>query len=477
MSAGKSVKSMQEQAVASWINYVNQQRINELLCELLQRDIHLDNALKELAELKKSIHKLIQSNRGGINGMHGFIAERIQVYFENARNLLEGADRTYVLVDDNSSVDYIGNGINYQLKFVEKYLSLGAVKKHLDKYPDFIKKGSKYHIPNNYYKKMKYLYELPESEAKKLIRDDYRLWKYIRNFFKEENINFNDIEPAVVGYGDVQQNVVDKTILEEEKYIRNHDKEKRERLYQESRPSEKEATRVAVVSALEEGSIAFCMGVYRKRKAGKKLFEFVEDDWRELGIDAAKSGTKGCVRGAVIYGMTNFTATPAAVASGLVTAAFGVLTEASRLKAGAISQEDFFINSEVFCLDAAVSAVSSVLGEVLIPVPVLGAVIGNLAGMFLYGIAQNAMSEEEQKVIQQYRCEELELEKTLDKQYCIIMGQIEEEMGKFDSLIEWAFSEKANASFEGSVKLAEHCGVRGEKILRDRCDIEYYFLA
>ena len=149
MNGERAVKNTQEQAVASWIDYQNQLRINELLQGLSQQDTNLDNALKEFGELKESVSKLVQTNRGGTKGMHGFVAERMQVYFKNARNLIEGADKGYFLIDDNGPVDYTGNGINYQQKFVGKHLSLDAVKKHLDKYPDYIKNGGKYQIPKD----------------------------------------------------------------------------------------------------------------------------------------------------------------------------------------------------------------------------------------------------------------------------------------------------------------------------------------
>ncbi len=283
------------------------------------------------------------------------------------------------------------------------------------------------------------------------------------------------MEPSVIGYRDTQRDAADSTVAEEEQQLRRRDQEKRKQLYEKSRPSAKELSRVSAVSALAEGGTAFCMGIYRKRRAGKKLSSFDADDWKELGMDTAGAGAKGGVRGAVVYGMTNFTATPAEVASSLVTAAFGVAAEAGRLKAGAIDKDEFFIRSEVYCLDATVSAVSSILGSVIIPVPILGAVIGNMTGMFLYEIAKTAMSEEEQKTIQQYRQNKLELDEALVWQYRAVMSQVEADIKEFDSLVEWAFSEMAHDAFAGSVKLAEHCGVRRDAILRSRQDVEKYF--
>lgn len=477
MNGERIVKSTQEQAVASWINYRNQMRIDELLKGLSQQDINLDNALKEMEELKESVSRLLQTNRGGTKGIHGFIAERMQVYFKNARNLVEGAAKGYFLIDDNGPVDYTGNGIDYQQKFVGKHLSLDAVKEHLGKYPDYIKNGGKYQIPKDYYERLEYLFKLPEAEGTKLAGEDYMLWKYIHDFFRDKDIAFSDIEPSAIDYREVHRDVADETISREEQRIRGHDREERNRLYQKSRPSARELCKASAAAMAAEGGIVFCMGVYKKRKAGKRLSQFNGDDWKELGIDTAGASAKGGIRGAAVYGMSNFTATPAAVASAFVTATFGVLAEAGRLKAGVINQEDFLIRSEIFCLDATVSAISSVLGEVLIPIPVLGAVIGNMSGMVLYGIAKDTMSEKEQKIILQYNQSRAEQEEMLVLQYQCLMGRMEEEIKKFGSLVNWAFSEDADAAFEGSIKLAEHCGVRQDRILKNKSDIDGYFLS
>lgn len=477
MNAEKVVKGTQEQAVASWIQSLNQLRINALLQGLLQQDNNLRNALEELDALKQSINGLIQTNRGGIKGMHGFIAERMQVSFENVRKLVTGAEREYHLIDDNGPVDYTWNGINYQQKFVESHLSLDAVKRHLEKYPDYIKGGGKYQIPKDYYERMEYLLGLSDEEAGRLSREDYRLWRYIKDFFENKGIDFTNIEPSVIDYNDVQRNAADNTISREVKNIRKNNQEIRDKLYQKGRPSSKELVKTSATAAAAEGGITFCMGVYKKRKTGKRLSEFDTDDWKELGIDTTKTGVKGGVRGASVYGMTNFTATPAAVACALVTATFGMIAEANKLKAGMINQEEFCVNSETLCLDVTISAVSSVLGEVIIPVPVLGAVIGHAAGMFMYGIAKEVMAEEEQKTIQQYNQSMRDLEDMLDKRYKVVWKQLESEIKKYDSLVKWAFSEDANESFAGSVQMAEYSGVSKNRILRNRQDIGCYFLA
>ena len=52
--------------------------------------------------------------------------------------------------------------------------------------------------------------------------------------------------------------------------------------------------------------------------------------------------------------------------------------------------------------DALVSTLSSFAGQVLIPVPVLGAVVGNTVGTMMYQIAKNNLSSREQKIFEEY---------------------------------------------------------------------------
>ena len=70
------MKSNQEQAVASWINYLNQTRLDELLGTLSSQNMNLDKAQGTIDESFSVISKnIIERNRGGSKGMHGFIAE------------------------------------------------------------------------------------------------------------------------------------------------------------------------------------------------------------------------------------------------------------------------------------------------------------------------------------------------------------------------------------------------------------------
>ena len=474
MDVAKIIKSTQEQGVAAWIDYLNQLRIQELLSKLAAQDMNLEQALAELQKMKVNIAALIESNRGGAKGIHGFIAETAEVGIENARNLIKGLDAVCKWINDNGRADILKNGVEIQLKFVRSggHFGLEAVRAHLKDYPDFIRNGGKYQLPKDFYDDLQKILALSQEEAAKGPTSTYRLWKWVHSFFEETGISPDDLEASVLDYSAAQVGKIDKTIQQEENNIRAEDQRRRNDAYEASKPTLQEGVRAAGVSAAMEGGTTFCLGVWKKRRQGRRLSAFTAEDWKDVGIDTAK----GAIRGGAVYAMTNFTATPAAVANAFVTAAFGVTGQGIKFRRGEISAEEFVENSEILCLDVSISAISAMLGQAAIPIPVLGAMIGNVAGMFMYQIAKDNLSEKEQMLIRDYQESFAALNQTLDKRYHALLAMLKKELEKFSSMLELAFDPDVNIAFDGSIALAEYVGVTPEKVLRNKQDIDQYFL-
>lgn len=479
MNVAATAKSTQEQAVASWIDYLKQLRLEELWDKLTTQDTNLANALEELRKLKDFVadpkHIL-----GSLKSKHGEIAEHTQVNFSNARSLVEGLKARYSFegVCRTAPEDYLRDGKPVQSKFYSSpFSTLFGIKIHFNDYPWFIENSDgTYQIPRDQYKRIMDLLKLSPEEALKLGDEEFSLWESVTGFFKKYGINPAKIESSVVSYDDVQLGRIDNTIVNEEKSIKDTDQARRDEAYQQSRPTPRQGAQAAVISAAIEGGMSFCLGVAKKLRSGKKLNEFTAQDWKDVGLDAAIGSGKGAVRGAGVYVLTNFTATPAAVASALVTAVFGVTAQASLLRQGKITAEDFLVNSQVVCLDVTVSAVSSLMGQVLIPIPVLGAIIGNAVGMFMYGIAKDNLLHKEQKLICDFNSHIQRLNKQSDAQYIAIVEQLKHEFAKFESVIELAFDEDVNDAFVGSAALARHLGCSEGEILRNKAAIGAFFL-
>lgn len=477
----RAVKSTQEQAVASWITYLNQIRLDELVARLNQQDINLEESLKELDEIKQFLgnptHIL-----GSPSTKHGEIAEHMQVNFANARRAIQGLSKNHTFdgVGRTAPEDYIRDGQQVQSKFYNglrnTFFGNHALVEHFETYPDFVKNGGSYDIPKDQYEKMVELLDRYKNSPSQLSASDYHLAKKIDDFLKSNGLALGrDINPAVVDYGEVQQGSANHTVDKEEKNIKDENEKQRKKAYDNSKPTLKEGAKAVGVSAAVEGGVTFCMSVVKKRKE-KKFSDFSSDDWKEIGVDTGKGVVKGGIRGGSIYALTNFTATPANVASAYVTAAFGIASQVKALEAGKVSEEDFVINCETVCLDVTVSAIASVAGQILIPIPVLGAVIGNVAGEFMYELCKKQGTLQAQKIIESYNAEMGQLNHQLGIQYLQVVLEIQQALQRFKDLEKLAFDEDVNVAFRGSVDLAIEVGVLDSEILKTKEDIDNFFL-
>ena len=154
-----------------------------------------------------------------------------------------------------------------------------------------------------------------------------------------------------------------------------------------------------------------------------------------------------------------------------------MIAQANKLSKGSISVGEFLDNCEVLCLDVSVSALCSIVGQTVIPIPVLGTVIGNAAGMFMYDIGKTFLSEKEQKLFERFNSEIYEYQLTLDGEYQELPNSLNEQLAKFSSLIELAFDENINMRVISSIERARFVGVPEEHILTSEDVAEQFFLS
>ena len=479
------VKSNQEQAVASWINYLNQVRLDELLKTLNEQDVNLDKALETLNKTLNTINKDIINNgqgRGGQKGMHGFIAEVAECGVGNARKEIIGKAPNYVWIDDNGPTDLTRGIDQIQQKFVNSggHLSLEAIREHHEKYPWYLGQNGKYQIPKDHYDKIKYYLSISEETANKMPTQngDFSLkqWKEVHTFFENGDIPLEKIEPSLLKYNEVQKGTIEKTINAEKESIKETDAEIRNSAYDKSNPSLSEGAKATAVSALIEGGTTFAIKVFEIRKSGKRIQEFSEDDWKAILSETSSSTLKGAIRGVSIYTLTNYTATPAAVASSMVTCSFGIAEQAHLLRSGIITEDEFLLKSETICLETSISALSSFIGQAVIPVPVLGAVIGNTVGNIMYHSTKDCLSKYEHKLIKRYVKEIDEYNKQLDMEYFGILKNLMSDLNLYLNILDKAFSPNYQIALDGSIQLAISLGVNSEELLKNSDEIDDYFL-
>jgi hypothetical protein len=262
----------------------------------------------------------------------------------------------------------------------------------------------------------------------------------------------------------------------EETSLFSTDQSLRDNAYQESRPNLQQGATATLAAAVIEGGTAFVLAVVTKRRNGKRLRELSQHDWLDIAGETGFSIIKGGVRGLSIYALTNFTATSAAVASSIVTAAFGIAEQANKLRRGEIDELKFIENSELVALEAAVSALSSFVGQALIPVPVLGAVIGNTVGTIMYKAVASSLSKREAELIEGYLSEQRLLDEQLAAEYQKLIEKVDQGISDYLVLLERAFSPDVQVALFGSVELARELGVAADEILDSEEKVLAYFL-
>lgn len=228
-AVSRTVKSTQEQAVASWITYLNQVRLDTLIDKLNQQDINLNDALSELAELKAfigdSAHIL-----GSDATKHGEIAEHMQVNISNAKRAIQGLSKEYTFdgVGRTAPEDYLKNGQQVQSKFYnglkQTFFNKHGLEDHLKTYPDFVKSGGSYDIPKDQYQQMTELLTKYRDSPSQLSSSDYYLAKKLDEFLKANGLELGkDITPAVADYSEVQKNVANDTVNKAEEDVKKED--------------------------------------------------------------------------------------------------------------------------------------------------------------------------------------------------------------------------------------------------------------
>ncbi len=168
----------------------------------------------------------------------------------------------------------------------------------------------------------------------------------------------------------------------------------------------------------------------------------------------------------------------APLAASFVSASFGVSSLYSSYKKGEITAEEMVEQGEILCFDTTLNLLGSTIGQTLIPVPYLGAVIGSIAANVLGGIIKNELNAREKELLRISNIRYKENLQKLDEQLAKEIMTIVKRMKFMWGLSRMAFNYNLNATlrFEASQKLAVAHGVPSNKILTCEDDVDEYFV-
>jgi len=423
---------------------------------------------------------------------HGEIAEQIEVNIRNARDLIEGRipTATFDGVGRTAPEDYLIEGIKVQSKFINGVNNnLDHVIEHMGKYQDFGRDGSFYQIPKDSYETIQQVLnghppdELSSRTANKIIEKVAEIERETGQAFSEV------VKPSLSDYSEVQQGTAAETLSKHERDLSARNEEivedthakadkSREQAQLRAEPSLQEGIKAGVMGAAISGGIQIALYIYQKQKEGKSVFQYDEKDWRELGIDFAKGSTRGGVTGFSIYSLTNFTNMSAPLASAFVSASFGVAKLAADLSNSKISTGEFIVQGQITCMEAGMVALGAASGQMLIPIPILGTLVGSFATSTLMSLTKKYLSNQDNEVHVKLTEIYHEAIHKIDHEYQSIVEGILEEYQKLGTVAEMAFDFDSNAvlRFYNSQALAAAYGVSEGKILKGMNEIDDFFL-
>lgn len=479
------------QGIGAYVNCLNNLRIQDLQIAMKIIDdearrvvLNKDNASKILNYTKDNIEDVILKKRGGDYGGHGFIAEFAEAGIVNARRAIEGLNPIVKVLNDNGPADLLIGRNTVQMKF---YINLQKELKQSFRYNAKMKMMFPKDHVLVFEKIMSGAKEVDFNGNRLSIKQITDIRQTIDEITKSKGLNSYKswMKSSVLDYKDSQKNSINAILDFEKKNISKTAKIKKEelnkkRLVAQKRalPNIKEANRVAKNAALLQGGFSLIFSIYNKYSDGKSIFQFDQDDWKECGLEALEGSVKGAISGYAIYGLTNVCKMSAPNASAFVTASYGIVDIITKLRTNEITENEFINFITINTLDTTLATIGSCVGQTLIPVPVLGAVVGSIATSIIWEIGKGILNDREQELIQNYK-EDLDNHiKNLDDKYKIIFNDIIDKYYKLGRLQDYSFDLSLNTRlrFEYSIELAEKLEISDNQILHNLDEIDNYFL-
>jgi len=494
----------QEQVIGGISDMVNQNRVEEMNVRIIEsfniqddllkeQDLNFIEALKEVDRVRDFVNNP-ESILGSDLTKHGEVAESLEVHIRNANDVLDGKIKvaTFEGVGRTAPEDYLINGVEVQSKFyngINNTLDKGILE-HMDKYQTFGRDGSFYHIPKEQYETIEKVMNGEDVEGLAQRTID-KIKENISEIELKSGQSFSDVvKPGISNYDEVQLKVVHSTIDGHEEVIEvkneeiknsiNDDAEnKRENIEFDHEPSFEEGLKVAGIGAVLGGVSSVVLNIYQKKKDGKSIGKFSSEDWKDIGVDFSKGALKGGVTGGAIYAITNYSDIGAPIASAMVSASFGISKLAKSYKSGDISQSEYINQGQLLCLDGGAVALGATAGQVLIPIPVVGALIGTYASKIFMELSSKHLAEKSSEIESLLNKEYDDAMARFDVDYQNLIDSILSEYDKVGGIMEIAFDFEMNDSLlnlKASIELAELHGVDENRILRTDEDFKAYFL-
>ena len=414
MLSEQTIDSNVEQGIASYVDYMNNIRLTDLMNaiesilksetdKLSDLDTKSANALSHLDRARMEIVNLINSNRAGEARVHGFIAEFAETGIRNARDVYQGLQNSVVLLSNNGPVDILLQGKEMQMKFyadisveIKQAANYGKMsmifpKDHVDVIKEIMSGAEAVEINGNILSSTKI------NNIRKAIENESAL----------RGVSYDEwLESSMLKYDDVRKGTIDQTLEREVNDINKQTARQKSDIkeeadsdklsaQQEAQPSFGEASKVAGIGAAVQGGFNLGIFVYQKHKEGKEVWDFDIEDWKECGVNTAKGAIKGGISGYAIYGLTNVCHLAAPSAGAITSGTFGLSNAIVKYRKGDVDTDGFIDLVTLNAIDATGAAIGAAIGQTVIPIPVVGALVGSIVATTALSLGKGVLNKHE----------------------------------------------------------------------------------
>lgn len=399
---------------------------------------------------------------------HGEIAEVVEVGVRRAHDALMGKDFSADVHPNRiSPIDYTISGDAVQSKFINGSSNgLTHVLDHLDKYKEFGRDGeSYYHIPKDQHEQIRQVLSGTTGELNPKTVE--AIQAKVLEIETETGKPFDEVvRPSTSTYAEVQQGKVNETLDSHEDALDEKNESLKDEIRVEHEPSLQEGLQTAAMAGAIGGAFSFAASAGKKYfSEGKNIFrgDFTKEDWKEVGLDTGKATLVGAVTGGSVYFLTNYVGASAPLASAFVSTTKGLALLATKYQAGELAEGEFTDQALLLSTDVAMVALASAAGQALIPIPILGAMIGSFAGKMACEALKDMSASAAEAVMQRVRRVQQEMEAA----HLAKLREMEALFLPTMTMQRYAFDiENNRALLQSSLTLGRMLGVPESKLLK-----------
>ena len=475
--ASRSGTHVAAQTAAAWTAEEMDARSDALDAALTRQDHAFEHALEEMRAVEDFVGEP-EHILGSASTKHGEIAEQVTVAVRRAFDVLHQRmpTATFEGVGRLAPEDYVDGGV-VQSKYHKSLSdSLEAVASHAERYEWFVPAGGRYHIPRDQFEQLEQLRKVGKIDGLSELRVQ-NIEGQVESLEQHAGRSLDRvIAPGEATYDEVQYGQVHETIQDQGNRL-TEDHEALQDTARAAHGLSLDGALVGAGSGAAAGSgVRFAEAVWHRMRAGRNPFrgEFSLEDWKEIGLDTTRRAPFDTAAGGALYLLSNATGLAAPFAGSLVSSVMGIGTLVGDYQTGKIDALQFVDLSLSVASDAAIVGLSAAVGQISVPVPMLGAFVGSVAGKVVAAALRGGLGKDDAELAARIDASQTEAIATLDARLREELDRIDADVRRFDVLARMAFDQTVNTKLrlETSARLALELGVPAEEILHTKHDLD-----